>query len=208
VPANGNAINQAVADLKQALQNARLAPDQKTVLNNYLVELYNAKGDTAAASTAVGQMAQAGGGAVVDPASQKIAADAKLTEARQAYAQRQYAKAAQVLNSSGALFVDKGQQGEALWVLAQSQAATASDAVQLKDAALAYMRVVATCGALPGKPHVADSLLAVAATEEKLKNSKEALLIYNQMITEFAGTPAATKAKENADRLNAATPKG
>ena len=207
VPANGNAINQAVTDLKQALQNARLAPEQKTVLNNYLVELYNAKGDTAAANAAVGQMAQSGG-AAVDPASQKIAAAAKLTEARQAYGQRQYAKAAQVLNSSGALFVDPAQRGEALYVLAQSQAATARDANQLKDAALGYMRVVAECKSLPGKPHVADSLLAVAAIEEGLKDPKAALAIYNQMITEFAGTPAATKAKENADRLNAAAPKG
>jgi len=208
VPANGNSINQAVTDLKQALQNGRLAPDAKTVLNNYLVELYNAKGDTAAASAAVGQMAQSGGPAAVDPASQKIAADAKLTEARQAYAQRQYAKAAQVLNSAGTLFADPAQRGEALFLLAQSTAATAQDSNQLKDAALAYLRVVAACESLPGKPHVAESLLAAAAAEEKLRNTKEALLIYNQMVIEFAGTPAATKAKENADRLSGANPKG
>ena len=112
------------------------------------------------------------------------------------------------MNSGGALFVDPAQRGEALFLLAQSTGATAQDTNQLKDAALAYMRVVAACGSLPGKPHVAESLLAAAATEEKLKNPKEALLIYNQMITEFAGTPAATKAKENADRLSAAIPKG
>ena len=210
VPANGNAINQAIGDLKQALQNAQLAADQKTVLNNYLVELYNAKGDTAGASAAVGQMAKAGGGAAVDPASQKIAADAKLTEARQAYAQRQYAKAEQVLNSSGALFVDPNQRGDAMYLLAQSTAATAAqnDQNQLKDSAIAFLRVVAVCELLPGKPHVADSLLAVAAIEEKLKNTKEAVAVYNQIVTEFPGTPAATKARESASRLNAAGPKG
>jgi TolA-binding protein len=214
VPANGAAINQAIGELKQALQNARLGPDQKTVLNNYLVELYTAKGDTASANAAVGQMANsgagAGAGAPADPLSQKVAADAKLTEARQAYSQRQYAKAAQVLNSSGPLFSDSAQRGEALYLLAQSTAAaaTTNDANQLKDTALAYLRVVAACESLPGKPHVADSLLAVAATEEKLKNTKEAQAVYNQIVTEFPGTPAATRARESAGRLSAAAPKG
>jgi TolA-binding protein len=210
VPANGAVITQAIADLKQALQNARLGADQKTVLNNYLVELYTAKGDTASANAAVGQMANAGAGATADPAGQKVAADAKLTEARQAYGQRQYAKAAQILNSSGSVFVDPAQRGEAIYLLAQATAAgmAPNDPAQLKDSALAYLRVVAVCDSIPGKPHVAESLMAVAATEEKLKNTKEALAVYNQIVTEFAGTPAATKAKENADRLSATAPKG
>jgi TolA-binding protein len=95
-----------------------------------------------------------------------------------------------------------------MYLLAQATGATATDANQLKDSALAYMRVVAVCEGIAGKPHVADSLLAVGATEEKLRNNKEALAVYNQIVTEFAGTPQATKAKESADRLNAATPKG
>lgn len=205
-PANGTAINQGIADLKQALSNGKLAAEQKSVLNNFLAELFTAKGDTASATAAVGQMANAGTTGGNDPANQKVAADARLTEARQAYSQRQYAKASQVLDSNGAVFADPAQRAEALFLLAQatSAAAPAGDTPKLQDSALAYMRVVAAGDALPGKPHVADALFAVAAIEEKLKSTKEALAIYDQIALEFAGTAMATKAKENASRLSAA----
>jgi TolA-binding protein len=209
VPANGTAIGQGIANLKEALQNGKLSTDQKTVLNTFLAELYTAKGDTTSAGTVTAQMARETGTNGPDPNSIKVAADARLTEARQAYAQRQYAKAAQILNSNGSVFQDPVQRGDALFLLAQSTSATATaDAAQLKDAALAYMRVVGSCEALPGKPHVAESLMGVAITEEKLKNSKEAIAVYNQIVAEFPGTPLADKAKESVARLNASAPKG
>jgi TolA-binding protein len=95
---------------------------------------------------------------------------------------------------------------EALYLLAQATGASAAngDPAQMKDSALAYLRVVAAADGMPGKPHVADALFVVAATEEKLQNVKEAQAVYDQIALEFAGTPTATKAKENAARLAAA----
>jgi TolA-binding protein len=208
VPKDANAINQAIAFVQQASKSPQLKPDQKTVLGNFLVELYNAKGDTGSANATLGQIAKGGTSAeTVTADNRRVAADLKMTEARQAYSQRQYGKAVQVLNSSGGLFTEPQERADALYLLAQSTAGAmgnSEDPNQLKDAALAYVRVVAYCEALPGKPHVADALMNVAAIEEKLKNKKEALAVYNQIADEFKGTGAAARAKEAAAKLGPA----
>jgi TolA-binding protein len=208
IPKQAASIDQAIAYLQQASKSPQIKADQKTVLGNFLVELYNAKGDTASANAALSRVTKDGANpASATPDNRRVAADLKMTEARQAYSQRQYAKAAQVLNSSGGLFSEPQERADALYLLAQSTAGAvgnSEDPNQLKDAALAYMRVVAFCESMPGKPHVANSLLAVAALEEKLKNTKEALAVYNQVADEFKGTPAATRAKEAAARLGPA----
>jgi TolA-binding protein len=197
------AIDPAIALLKQASQNPKLTADQKTVLGNYMVEVYNAKGDSAAANSALSQITKPEMKAQVAPVdNRRINADLRLTEARQAYSQREFAKAAQILNSSGALFSEPQEQAEALYLWAQAtSAAEANNPNQLKDAALAYMRVVAVCDGLPDKPHVAESLLNVAAIEEKLNNPKEATAVYTQVAEEFKDTPAAATAKQAITRL-------
>lgn len=208
IPKDASSIAQAIAFVQQASKSPQLKPDQKTVLGNFLVELYNAKGDTASANATLGQISK--GGTNSENATQenrRVAADLKMTEARQAYSQGQYARAAQALNASGGLFTEPQERADALYLLAQSTAGALGNSDvpdPLKDAALAYMRVVAYCQALPGKPHVADSLMNVAAIEEKLKNKKEALAVYNQIADEFKGTAAAARAKEEAARLGPA----
>jgi TolA-binding protein len=202
------AINQAIAYVQQASKSPQLAADQKTVLGNFLVELYNAKGDTKLANAALKQAAEGGTNAANATAdNRRVTADLKMTEARQAYSQQQYARAVQVLNANGGLFTEPQERADALYLLAQSTGGAvgnSEDPNQLKDAAITYVRVVAFCESLPGKPHVADSLLEVARIEEKLKNKKEALSVYNQIADEFKGTPAATRAKEAADKLGPA----
>ena len=103
--------------------------------------------------------------------------------------------------------LEPAQQADALYLLAQAKIAGANstDPNQLKDAALAFMRAAAVCKSMQGQPHVAESLLQVAAIEEKLKNTKEALALYNQVAAEFKGSPAAAQAQSAAERL---TPKG
>lgn len=208
IPKDANAINKAVAFVQQAQKSPQLKPDQKTVLGNFLVELYNAKGDTASANATLGQISKSPTSPeVATQENRRVSADLKMTEARQAYSQRQYGRAVAVLNASGSLFTEPQQRADALYLLAQSTVGAvgnSEDPNQLKDAAIACMRVVAFCESLPGKPHVADALMQVAAIEEKLKNKKEALAVYNQIADEFKGTPAATQAKEAAARLGPA----
>lgn len=197
-------LDPAIAQVKEAAQNAR--GEQKTVLLNYLVELYNAKGDAAAANAVLQQLAGVSPTDAAAPANRKIQADVKLTEARQAFDQKQYARAIQILDGSGNLFEGAPQQADAMYLLAEAKSAAAkpSDAAELKDAALAYVRVVALFKNAEGKPHVADALLKTAAIEEKLKNPKEALTIYQQVIAEFKGSPEATQAQQSAARLGTA----
>lgn len=199
-------LDPAIAQVKQAEQNPKLTGEQKTVLLNYLVEMYSAKGDTASANAVLAQLGKVAPADANAPGNRKIQADVKLTEARQAMAQKQYGRAIQTLNSSADVFADPQQQIEALFLLAQARegAAKPEDSNGLKDAALAYMRVVANAKSVDGKPHLAESLLKTAAIEEKLKNPKEALALYNQVAAEFKGSPAAGEAEQGAARLSAA----
>ena len=199
-------LDPAIAQVKQASANPQLTGDQKAVLLNYLVELYNAKGDNASAAAVLQQLGKVAPAEASSPANRGIQATVTLTAARQAFANKQYAKTVQTLDGASAAFTDAQQQADALFLLAQAKEALAKpdDADQLKDAAIAYMRVVANFKGMEGKPHVGESLLKVAQIEEKLKNSKEALSLYRQVATEFKGTPAAAQADQDANRLAAA----
>jgi TolA-binding protein len=199
-------LDPAITLVKQELQDPKLNNDQKTVLLNYLLELYSAKGDTASAQAVIQQLGKTMPADASSPEARRIQADSKLAEAKQELSQKRFSEAVQALQSNGPLFTDPMQQAEALYVIAEAKAGAArpDDPDQLKDAALAFMRVVAVCKDMEGKPHVADALLQTAAIEEKLKNTKEALALYNQVAAEFRGTPLAGTAQQNAARLTAA----
>lgn len=210
IPKNQPAqLDPAIALVKQESTDPKLTAEQKTVLLNYLLELYSAKGDTASAQAIIKQLGSVAPADANSPEARRIQADSKLAESKQELAQRQFTQAIGTLVSSGNLFSDPMQQAEALYVIAEAKAGAArpDDPDQLKDAALAYMRVVAICKNLEGKPHVADALFNTAGIEEKLKNSKEAIALYNQVATEFKASPLAATAEQNAARL-AAAPKG
>jgi hypothetical protein len=97
---------------------------------------------------------------------------------------------------------NRRQQAEALYCLAEAKAATAKDEASLKDAALAYMRVVARAKtARLNSPRVPDALLKTAAIQEKLGAAKEALLLYQQVADEFKGTGRRQNAADGVARL-------
>ena len=206
IPADKSNLDPAIAKLKAAAADAKATPDEKAALNNYLVEIYTARGDTKSATAMLGQLEKSGApGAAVAAENRAINADMKLTEARQLFGQRQFAKAAKVLDANGSLFNDPQQRADAIYLLAQCSAAdTSADPNHLKDTALGYMRVVAVCSQLPGKPHVAESLLAVAKLEEQMKNPAEATELYKQIADEFKNSPAAAPATEALTRLKSA----
>ena len=206
-------LDPAIALVKQESADPKLGVDQKTVLLNYLLELYGAKGDTASAQAVIQQLGKTMPADANSPEARRIQADSKLAEARQELTQQQFAQASKTLEASGNLFTDPLQQAEALFVIAQAKAGAArpDDPDQLKDAALAYMRVVAVCKDVEGKPHVAEALFNTAAIEEKLKNPKEAIALYVQVSGEFKASPLAAVAEQNAARLGTpanAPPKG
>jgi TolA-binding protein len=193
----------AVTETQTALQNAKLAADQRQALLSFLLDLHRTRNDQKGMQDVMQQMVRAGATASNDPAAAGALARMKLDVAGVAIDGKQYKKAIDEINANKAIFVDPRDQAAALYILAQAQEGLAGeDATALQDAALAYMRVVAQCKDVPGKPHVVDALMKTASILERTKNNKAALELYQQVAAQFADDPAAAKATENAQRLS------
>lgn len=198
IPAGAKAgsLNPAVAEVEKALNDTRLPAEPRQTLTAYQMELARANGDVKRAQAIGTKITAAGGAGGATP-------ELSLQLAFLALEQKQYAQALQEIAGAAAVFNDPEQQTEALYCIAEARAALAKqDAAALKDAALAYMRVVARAKtARLNSPRVADSLLKTAAIQEKLGAAKEALLLYQQVADEYKGADAATRAAEAAARL-------
>ncbi len=194
----------AVNEVNTALQNAKLTPDQRQTLLSFLLDLHRARNDQKGLAEVTQQMVKAGAVAANDPSASGAIARMKLDLAFVAVEGKQFKKAADEINGSRNIFISPQDQADALFVLAQAQEGLAGDdPTALQDAALAFMRVVAHCKDAPGKPRVADSLMKTASILERTKNNKAALELYQQVAAQFPDDPAAAKAQENAQRLNA-----
>ena len=198
IPPNARAgsLDPAVAEVERALNDTRLPAGPRQTLMAYQMELARANGDVKRAQS-IGTKITAGGGA--GGATPELA----LQLAFLALDQKQYEQALKEIEGASAVFNDPAQQTEALYCVAEARAALAKDDPSaLKDAALAYMRVVARAkSGRVSSPRVPDALLKTAAIQERLGASKEATLLYRQVADEFKGTDAATRAAEAADRL-------
>ena len=201
-------LSAAISDVKKALADTKLPDVPKQALLGFLLDLYRAKGDTDAAAQVSQQMIKLNPGQGSGSAAVQSSANAKLSLIRLALDQKDYAKVLADIQASGSLFTDPAQQADALFYVAQAREgllAGSSDAKAVKDAGLAYMRVVTMAKDLPGKPHVAESLLRTAALHEKLREPQTALQLYEQIAVEFKGSPTADKASEESKRLRGAT---
>ncbi len=100
------------------------------------------------------------------------------------------------------MFIDASQQAEALFILAECRPALAGNEKDaLKDAALAYMRVVAVAKDEPGRPRVVDSLLKTAAILESLNEPQSAARLFEQVVAQYPDDPSAPKAHDGLERL-------
>jgi tetratricopeptide (TPR) repeat protein len=201
-------LDTAVAEVNKALQTSKITDPQKQALLTFLVELHRARKDAKAAGEAVEQLMKIpGASAASDPDTKRAVADMKLSLARVAIDAKDYAKAIATIESARALFADPQQQADALYCLADARfgaAMQSKDAQALKDAGLAYMRVVANFKDAPGRPHVADALLKTAQVHEQLGEPKTSEQLYEQVAREFNSEPAiATAARDNLSRLRA-----
>ncbi len=203
-------LDPAAATLSAAVDAAGITPPQQTSLLTLLLETDRARGDTTsvdAIATRLGKLVGNSGNATANVASVALA-DAKLTEANTALTQKDFDRAAGIIDGAGDLFVEPARQAEALFILAQAregQARSKNDATAWRDAAIAYMRVVADFKDSPGAPHVADSLLhAAVILENQLNQPTQALQMYQSIPDRFPNTPAADEAAKAATRLVAA----
>lgn len=198
VPANPKhgSLDPAIAEIEKVVNDTRLAAEPRTQLLAYQMELARANGDIKRAQ-AIGSRLAGAGGAGANP-------ELSLQLAFLALDQKQYDQALKEIDGAAAMFTDAEHQAEALYCIAEARAALAKDnSNALKDAALAYMRVVARAKTAPlASPRVPDSLLKTAAIQEKLGAAREALLLYRQVADEFKGSDAAARAAAAVARLS------
>ena len=192
-------LDAAIASVRNAAKDAKV--EQKQVLLPFLIELYNAKKDTASAQQAMAELTKLNPAVANTAEVKKAKVELVLDEAKQALTQKNYANVVNQIESNAALFTEPPQQAEAMWMLAEAKSATAADDSALKDAALAYMRIVANFKVLPNAPHVPDALFKTAEIEEKLKDTKTAAALYNQVAADYKDLPIAQTAKQRADAI-------
>ena len=198
IPAGGKpgSLDAAVAEVERALNDSRLPAEPRQTLMAYQMELARANGDVKRAQSIGTKITSTGGPGGATP-------ELALQMAFLALDQKQYDQALKEIDGAAAVFNEPEHQTEALYCVAEARAALAKeDPAALKDAALAYMRVVAR--AKTGRvnsPRVSASLLKTAAIQEKLGAAKEALLLYQQVADEYRGTDAGRSAADAADRL-------
>ena len=198
IPADAKAgsLDQAVAEVEKALGDTRLPAGPRQTLLAYQMELARANGDV--------KRAQAIGTKLAGTSAGGPNPELSLQLAHLALDQKQYPQALKEIEGAAATFNDPEHQAEALYCIAEAKAALArDDAAALRDAALAYMRVVARAkSARLNSPRIPDALLKTAAIQEKLGVGKEALLLYQQVAEEYKGTEAGNRAADAAARLS------
>ena len=186
------------------MQN-KLGDAQQAALLGFLVDIQRARQDGAAEQQALAKLDDVLARDPNNPAAGQIMARRKLQSAQQALAAKDYAKAIAEIESNRQRFTDPQQQADALFVVAQSRyalAQTSKDATALKDAGLAFMRVVANFKDLPQHPHVVESLMQTAAIHEQLNEPQTAAQIYAQVAEKYPNDPAAAAARQSAARLS------
>jgi tetratricopeptide (TPR) repeat protein len=219
-----DAVRPAIPEVQRAIEGGRLKPEQKKALQAYLMQMQTAVGNEAAASKLAQDITEDPGTAAarpeatddgdgqpapepaVDPSLAGVQAGAHLQKVRDSLAQKKYKEALGIIDANKAVFIDPALQADALFYRAEAMAGLAPDGDQnaLKDAALAYMRVVAHFKDDSSAPHVGESLVKTGTILEKLNAFDEALAVYQQTRKEFKDGPTAAAAAKGIERVKAA----
>jgi TolA-binding protein len=197
--AGSSYIDSAINEANAALGTRDINDKQKLALLGFMLDLFKAKKDRTGEDKVAQLIDEILAKDPNNPAAGQAIARRKLTNAQRALEAKDFAKAVAEIESGRANFVEPAQQAEALFCVAEARyglALAKKDATELKDAALAYMRVVANFKDLPGRPHVAESLLKTAMIEEQLNEPAAANQLYQQVAQQYPDDPAAGVARE------------
>lgn len=166
--------------------------------------MYHAKKDDASADKLQAQIDDLLAKNPNDPAAAGAVVRRKLLNASKFLEAKDYQKAIDEITPAKSQITDPSQQADALFDLAEAQfglASASKNTDALKDAGIAYMRVVAHFKDQPGKPHVAESLVKTGEVYEALGDTKTAQQVYEQVASQYKDDPAAKVAQENLQRL-------
>jgi TolA-binding protein len=197
-------LDVAATELTGATSRSGINDEQKLALLNLLIEVQTVRGDQAAIQRASDQVDEILSKNPNDPAAATVVARRKLQTAQKLLTDREYQKAIAEIESNRAALTEPQHQADALFILAKAKLALAQVSKsqdELKDAGLAFMRVVANFKDLPGKPHVAESLYQTGVVYELLGEKETAASVYQQVTQQFLDDPAATAAREALDKL-------
>lgn len=204
IPKNSKAeLPGAINAVKAALGDSKLKPAQKVTLEAFLAELYIANGQLKDAEAIGAKTATAAAtptrktdnNATPAPAFDRGQADLKLQLAVAAVKQKKYQEAIDNIESVASALTEPEQQADALFTIAEAKAGLAgNDSTKLKDAALAYMRVVAHFKNEPNAPHVSEALYKAGEVLEQAKLFPDALAAYQAVETEYKQSPRAKDA--------------
>jgi TolA-binding protein len=201
-------LDGAIALVKADLSSGTAKVEEQKVLLPFQAQLYTDKGDSAGADQALADDVKIDPDAANSPLVKGARATIAIRQAGDDLKQSKFQDAANLVESHQDVFVDPSQQADALYTLAQAKEGLASkdNPDSLKDAAIAYMRVVAICKDFDGKPHVAESMLKAAAIDEQLQKPDEAIMLYKQVSSTFKDTQPqlADQADAAVQRLQAA----
>jgi TolA-binding protein len=174
------------------------------------MDLHRARNDRAAEQRAATQLDELLAKDPNNPAAAAAIARRNLLAATRSLEGRDFRKAIDQINASRDRLAEPAQQAEALYILAEARYGLAdpksSDA--LKDAALAYMRVVAHFRNDPARPFVPQSLLRTGQIHEQIGEPQTAAAVYQQIVEQFKDDPAAQVARQHLQRLGRASDAG
>jgi tetratricopeptide (TPR) repeat protein len=208
--AGSSYLDGAAGALESAVETPGIAPQQQAALVALQLNVDRARNDSNAIVRDVGRLQKLSTetGAATSNLASLALADAKLNLAASALAQKDYDQAAGIIQDSGDLFLDSRRQADALFILAQAregEAQSKGDADSWRDAAIAYVRVVADFKDADGAPHVPQSLYRAAGIlDARLNESGKALRMYQSIQTQFPQSPVADEAAQQIARLQAA----
>ncbi|MGH7213821.1 MAG: tetratricopeptide repeat protein [Tepidisphaeraceae bacterium] len=205
------------AEINKALNDRELETEQKQALLTLLLEIQRTKDDQKGAAATVEKLTALNPGAAASgsdggtragtsdaggsAANNAALAGVKLSIAMLALDNKEYKKALETIDQNLPIFTDTKNQADALWARAQALNGLATDPETTKDAALAYMRVVANFKDKPGAPHVAASIFKTAELLEKLEDTANAMRLYQDVADRYAQSDVAPKAKAALERL-------
>lgn len=199
-------VDTALAETRKALAEPNLTGEQRQALLGLQLDLYRVRKDDAKADATLAQLNGTLSADAAGPTAVRRFADLKLSTARLAVERGEFDKAIEELRAARTAFTEAGQQEEALFMLGQAaegRATKAGDDGGLKDAALAYMRVVTHFQDVPDNRRVAAALVRTGAILEKLGATKQAADLYRQVAIQYTTRPEAKAAAEQVKRLEA-----
>lgn len=196
-------MTSAAAELTKASTSATLTPAAQQAVLCLLMDVNRAQGATDAANKVAEQLLRIIPADTRDPAQARVIADVYVGVANLALGQKDYAKAASVIQSHRQAFTEPAQQAEALYVLARvaDGQAAAADKDAMKDVAIAYLRAAAAGRGTAGKRNVPECLMRAAEIEEQLGDTRSALALYAEVVSEYKDSPVSAKAAAGQQRL-------